>query len=507
MPVPDKPERHPYIEQDNAASLHICRRLEVAIRECEPLAAPHLNLVAVFFHDLIRILTGCDLRIREMNGPYSPHTEAALGPVESFPYIGFSDVANGIDPDSKTYGLIAADVPSKYRLVSAASRLLGPVAGSGGTVAIAKPSALNKRQLLSTLLKKRMPVTYPLPTPLAIPGLDAQLQRLKLCVQEISDDLDWPESTERIGDVIRRHITALALDGKPQRAGYQVLICGSLANGFNRLIAARTMAAGVPVVEISHSAGEGILDEPVFGYGERSFCTSMLGFGPAGGELSTSGEFARSLQEPPEYVESDAPEILASYHGPEVDRLGSIEGETVFYVPTSFSGNTRYGPFRDMPDAMYLQWQESLFREFPNAVWKGYPVAGYGLHSTTQSLVPHGANHVSRIRLQDCLHQADVLIFDYVSTAFCEATATSKPIIFLDIGLRNYSAAAQRAISDRCFYLRVDPGNPGELRERILSLSKKLCVNTFSPQFSLASSSTHFGRIAATFEIVGDLLK
>ena len=220
-----------------------------------------------------------------------------------------------------------------------------------------------------------------------------------------------------------------------------------------------------------------------------------------------NAEFARSLHEPPRYVESDAPDIRASYRGPDVDLFSSIDGEAVFYVPTSFSGDIRYGPFRDIPDRLYLQWQEALFREFPNAVWKGYPEAGYGRHSTAHRLVPSTAQRTSRVFLQECLRQADVLIFDYVSTAFCEAAATSKPIIFLDIGLRNHSSAAQRAISDRCIYLRVDPGNPGQLRDQIGSLSQKSCVNTFSPQFSLATDMSHSERIPAALRAIRDVLR
>ena len=500
-------ERHPYIEQDNAASLHIYRRLKEAVHECEPLAAPHLNVVAIFFPDLMRILTGYDLRVRELSGPYRPQAEAEFRPVKSLPYIGFSDVASGIDPDSKKYGLVAAEVPKKYRLVSAASRALRPVPGASGAIAIAKPSALDLRRLMSAMLKGLMRLTFPSPTPLAIPGLDDQLRCLGLRVEEISDDLGWSDSPAPITDVICRHIRALAVEGEPQRVNYQALVCGSLALGFNRLIAARTMAVGAPVVTISHGAGEGMHDEPIFGYGERSFATAMLGFGPAGMELSKSPAYARSLHQPPEYFESDAPDVLASYLGPEVDPLDSMEGKAVFYVPTSFSGNIRYGPFRDMPDRMYLRWQEALFREFPDATWKGYPEAAYDRYSTVRQLIPGSVKRISRVYLKDCLRQADVLIFDYVSTAFCEAAATSKPIIFLDIGLRNHSRAAQRAISDRCIYLRVDPENPGPLKEQILSLGQKSCVNTFSPQFSLATDGLHSGRIAAALEVVRDLLR
>ena len=494
--------RHPYIELDNAVSLNIYRRLRRAIKECEPQAAPHLNLATVFFHDLMRILTGYALRVDELNGPFRPRTRDEFTPVPRIPYVGFSDIENGLDPNSKTYGLVAPRVGRRRRWASAVSRVTGPVLGSWGTVAIARPSALNTRRLVSSLLRAKMQVTFPSPAPLAVPGLTAQLTRLQRCIQEISEQNAWSGAARSLSEVVERHILALAAEGEPERVSHQVLICGSLANNFNRLLAARSRAAGVPVVAVGHGVTEGTHDEPVFGYGERTFATVMLGFGPGGAELPNIAEYAQSLYDPPEYVESDSPEVREVYSGPEVVPLGSMEGKRVLYVPTSFSGSARYGPFRDMPDRMYLQWQEALLREFPDTVWKGHPK-----EKTVHEFVPSRARSVSRIPFQECLDHADVFIFDYLSTAFCQAAATLKPIIFFDIGLRNHSEAAQRAISERCIYVRADPENPGRLKDRVLSLLQEPRVNAFSQQFSLATTPSLKGRIGVALEILEGLLR
>ena len=490
--------RHPYIQADNAASLEVYRRLRQAVDECEPHAAPYLNVVAVFFHDLVFILTGYDLRLREIDSPYRPQTPAEWRPVKRLPYLDFADAENGIAPEAKIYGIIEPEVRRSRRWGSAISRVVGPLVGARRTVAIAKPSALNPRHLSSAIVQGRMQVTFPSPLPLAIPGLSRQMEHLDRCIEEMADALGWPGSPARVMEVVGRHIRALAVEGDPQPVSYQALICGSLAEPFNRLLAARARAAGVSVVEVSHGGGDGMYDEPLYGYGERSFATAVLGFGPAGGELLGAAEYVESLNEDPSYIESDEPGVKGLYQGPEVSQLGSLDGKRVFYVPTSFAGCTRYGPFHDIPDRMYLQWQEQVFRAFPDAVWKSHPK-----DATAHGLVPRGARRVVEVPFRDCLHEADVFVFDYLSTAFCLAAATSKPIIFLDIGLRNLSRAAEQAVADRCIAVQADPENPGDLKEQILSLRQKQCVNTFSSRFSLATSpSRSGGRVEAALEIV-----
>ena len=494
--------RHPYIEGDNTASLQVYRRLKQAVQECEPHAAPYLNLVSVFFHDLMWILTGYAVRVREVEGPYRPQTPAEWSPLHRLPYLGFLDVEKGVDPDAKTYGLIAPEIRPKRRWASTISRLIGPFVGARRTVAIGKPSALVPRDLVVAALRARMQVTFPSPAPLAIPGLSDQVQHLNRAIEAIFEECCWPASPKPVVEVVNRHIEALAVEGPADPVAYDALICGSLSDPFNRLLAARSRAVGVPVVQVSHSAGDGILDEPAFGYGERSFASAMLGFGPGGADLTATAEYAETLTESPVYFESDAPGIRGLYQGPEVPHLSSIDGKRVFYVPTAFAGNHRYGPFHDIPDRMYLAWQEALFREFPEAVWKGHPKV-----STEHGLIPNGAKSISRAPLQQCLEEADVFIFDHLSTAFCVAAATSKPIIFFDIGMRNSSEGARRAMYDRCIYLETDPTDARDLRERVLTSGNEPAVNTFTDRFSLATSPSTSGRAKATVTIVDDLLQ
>ena len=491
-------QRHPYIEQDNAVSFKIYRDLKQTVQECQPHAAPNLNLAEVFLKDLMIILTGYALRIREVDSPYRPQTAEEWKPQGRLPYIDFSDVENGIDPDSKVYGAVESAERTVLQRVSKVSRMVGPMVGARNTVAIGKPSALDLRELISSLLRSRTKISFPAAIPLAIPNRTEQFKHLEVCVQNVCERLERGNSAPAVFRVVQRHVQSLTIEKDPQPFNFEALVVGSRGVSANRLLAARAGAAGVPVIGVSHGGGDGMYDEPMYGLDEKSFATSVLGFGPAGGQLLDDADFTESLHGVPEYTESDDPQVRSLYGTSEIPALATLDGKKIFYVPTSFLGAGRCGPFRDIPDRMYLQWQETLLREFPEAVWKGYP-NDFSSHKS----VPVGAKTISRLPLQECLGEADVFIFDYLSTAFCLAAATDKPIIYFDIGLRNPSKIGLKGIQDRCIYLQADPEYAANLKELVVSRTQEPRYNTFTSRVSLATTPP----IQSRTQIAVNLLK
>ena len=72
-------------------------------------------------------------------------------------------------------------------------------------------------------------------------------------------------------------------------------------------------------------------------------------------------------------------------------------------------------------------------------------------------------------------NEVDIYVFDYIGTAFNQACATNKPVIYFDIGLRNISRHAMTKIKERTVYfnLKID-GLPSltEIEERIFGMKK-----------------------------------
>jgi hypothetical protein len=473
----------PYVAEDNDASLRVYTGLLEAMRACEASAAPYLNLVAVFFHDLMMIVTGVTLRARELRGPHPPLPTQLAHRFTHFPYADYADLDGGLDPDAKRYEPQYFFVPWKRKLVSAASGISGL---GRPRVALGKPSSLDLNRLVPALLRRRLQLDFPEPAPMAIPGLHGQLDILLSHVEGILDRLGLERMASGFRQVVRRHILARVREGDPTPAHWDILIVGSITDPFNRLLAARSRAAGKPVVELTHGEGDGMLDEPVFGYGERTFATHVVGYGPAGRTLPKSATYATGLYDLPEYVESDSSVVRALYRPDAgVEATPPLDGARAVYVPTSFSGPNRYGPFRDMPDALYLAWQEALFREIPDAVWKGHP------KERNHALIPSTAAHTSRRPLGEYLVDADVFIFDYLSTALVTVMATSKPVVFFDVGLRNLSAEALTLLKERCTYVSVDPTRPDDLRDRTAAAAAAdgERTNRFTPEHALASGA------------------
>jgi hypothetical protein len=83
------------------------------------------------------------------------------------------------------------------------------------------------------------------------------------------------------------------------------------------------------------------------------------------------------------------------------------------------------------------------------------------------------------------INEPDVFVFDYVSTGFTQAAATSKPIIYLDIGLRNLTPPAKKAVVERTLYVSADSSNPADALRLAFEQSSKKCVNRYSDNFSL----------------------
>ena len=99
-----------------------------------------------------------------------------------------------------------------------------------------------------------------------------------------------------------------------------------------------------------------------------------------------------------------------------------------------------------------------------------------------------GVTTYRKERFEEVMGDFDVLVFDYFSSAFSIGAATNKPIVYLDLGLRNFTPAGLDAIKKRCVYVQASPLDVEASVQQALASSRKVCVNDYSPTFSLADS-------------------
>ena len=94
--------------------------------------------------------------------------------------------------------------------------------------------------------------------------------------------------------------------------------------------------------------------------------------------------------------------------------------------------------------------EKKLLEIFDNKLFiKGHPKEKYlYLFETVHD------KYISK-KFLDIIDDVDVFVFDYISTAFCYAAATNKPIIYFNIGIQNIEKEAYEAIKKRALTFDV----------------------------------------------------
>ncbi len=485
------------IAKDNADSLLIYRKLCQTFERCEKHAAPYLNLVALFFHDIMCILTGLALCRNELEGPFSPPKETLPPRLESFPYIGYRDVWDGINVDSKHYKRWA----SRSRVRRSLSRLKWDIISR---VSPLTTSLRANRRLWATvgsarhnlLMQSGFRVDFRVPRSISIPGRFQQLQELRATVSDICQCLDLSRYDSAVTEVLERHILARSREvDLPKTFRYDLVLTGTLLALEYRFMAAMGRHYGVPVVSLCHGEADGIYNEPWIGYGERTFPNFYIGYGEAGNVVPENEHYRKGLYEQPTYVSADSDFVRREFRTQTVESLKSLVGKRLMYVPSQFYGQRRYGPFHFPRGQLYLTWQEALFKEFPGLIWKRHPK-----EFDEYKVSPRGATHVVDGRLEDCLDESDVFVFDVLSGAAWSAAATSKVIIYFNIGLRNLTTICAEAVRQRCIWIDIDPAQPTALRERVETQLSEPKINNIATTFCLRQNGNAMTREQSVVE-------
>lgn len=509
---PEIPEFLFDISQVNQIALEIYYKLMEAFHDCDDFLrklekSRYLNLAAVFFHEILRILCGYYFKLAELayiSEHYPNYRLHCHNPAdESGSGISYQYV---LDPrhtlpvwENKNDGFtVWGKQKIKNFLVWLGEYFRSSPFKPAKTLLLTPQYSLNRHLLGSALNNRSSRYRWRLrvlgDTPCWLPDPEAQweillshLEKLPIKITRwIASPCFLPESLTRfIWGEIFGYLTSRPLD-----LPGDVLLVGTLTKLANRLPAAVAKASGIPVVTIRHGEYAGVKDEPVFGYGENTFADVIIGYGPLGCQLSLAGEFSRPLYaDPVAMIPSSSDKVRHLYTGDPIPTLSELNEPKFMYVPTGFSGNWRYGPYRDLHDIAYWEWQKGLLtcfaQSFPERViWKGHPK-----DAVKVQLNLLGVTSISQPVFEEVMGRADVFVFDHISSAFSLAAATSQPIIYFDIGLRNVNAGALEAIKRRCLYVKAEARLPEKAFRQALELADQRCVNEYTPAFSLAPDS------------------
>ena len=320
---------------------------------------------------------------------------------------------------------------------------------------------------------------------------DLQLQKVSSYLNEIIEGNEILCSLRNLDAIIVSHIDSFIsrkkIKSKRNLAG-DIVICSSGIELDTRFIRDQFKKNNGKVVNVIHGGSSGVLDEPLWGdVGDNYLADYVIGYGNCYRENFEISKFQKNKN----YIYKYRNPLFEKIYNQSKKAQQSNELESNYYFPTTLrGGNFRHGPYQDIPDSIYLAWQDELYKLFGgNLITKMHPKEKFSfLYNNKQCKKVTG-------KFEDIMNDANLLVFDYFSTIFVEACATQKSVVFFDLGIRNINKLSLEKIKKRVIYFDIlNDGFPdyAEIEKRIItdkidndfiksySISKKINITSNS---------------------------
>ena len=285
-------------------------------------------------------------------------------------------------------------------------------------------------------------LAHPPQSELFLPGRATQLTILEELIHDLCRDYDI-SNRDIVSENWKQYAGFHTTDKQERTWGKGVMI-GTRNNLHNRKLALNYLQQGKEVVAITHGeVANSVMDEPPFGYAERTLCTTLIDYG----DFDADGQYNVPIFQPRQRFYRSAP-VARSIHRPSDNICPPIRQSCrALYIPTTYTGNGLYGPFHIYEDSLYKRWQQVLFKSFPGLTLKAHP------KSRSE---PPASLTVERRRLEDCMDDYELIVFDYFATGSMLALVSDKPVIYFDIGLRRLHPKFVRELKSRCEHAKID---------------------------------------------------
>ena len=272
-----------------------------------------------------------------------------------------------------------------------------------------------------------------------------------------------------------------------ERPTVDLLVTGTLGSLPARVTAMNAISHAVPVLTIHHGAQYKLVDEPYYDLYEGMLPTAKMVYGSIDRqrELGTLvREHTLAGDDTILFTRTDS--LVRTLHrGESIPIVGSLQGTRVLYLTTEFETG-RYGPYRDVHPQTYRTWQQALI-DWLTAQSGQHPMVRLHPKRPSARFDPQGFQ-TSDGPLREALDAADVFVIDYPTTSLAHVAATSKPILFFDLGLRRLYPAALDIVKERCAYAATDVLEPSIGLAAMEGQLDRTYVDNFSPTFTVADS-------------------
>ena len=186
-----------------------------------------------------------------------------------------------------------------------------------------------------------------------------------------------------------------------------------------------------------------VLDEPVFGYSDKTLCTTLVDYG----SYQPKNVAFPPIIRPKTIKRRSSPVISKRYRRNHSIHYKELAQSKNLFIPTIYQQNYLYGPKHAYESDKYYQWHVALSKCLPNMTVKMHPKS---------RTIPEFNCNVDFRQLDDCIDEYDVLIFDFFSTAAVLAIFSEKPVIYFDIGLRILDEKFKEHLHNRCSVFEID---------------------------------------------------
>lgn len=275
-----------------------------------------------------------------------------------------------------------------------------------------------------------------------------QIEVLQKTMIGICEKLSIPNQvlfTKNFLNYIRQYISP-----EPIACTADFLIVGSNSYLRYRTNSANYLQNGKRVISFAHGHGCAfLLDDPYIGYGEFSYCNYYFTYGSFKLDY---GSFNRPLTHPPLIIQRTS-KVIDSFYKPSsplriIQRYDDLK---ILYIPTGFSKNVRYGPFRDLDDQVYMEWQKAILAWNENVYIKSYPgQEKYYELDASRFILGNMMNNL------DILETFDLIIIDYFSTIANLVASSTTQVLYLNRGLMNINPSALEVFKERVIWHDID---------------------------------------------------
>lgn len=384
-----------------------------------------INIISIFFHEIVIFLTSWVI----VNNSYQSYNKKANLPFVSTTFI------NEQEPDYSFSKSPILRWNFKFKLLSFISKIL-PFKKQ---ISISNliPGFFLKKIILFITFNYRL--NLPKKSLIFFKNKSEEFNHLEETIKKISSKYNLSINQFKINaflSYVDQFITDEDLTDSDD------LITGSNLNINNRILSANSIKNNKKVISTDHSKlGLSCLDEPLFGYGEFAFLTDYFDnrkFALKNKRINFSSKI-NIHQNSINLIQKN--KIFTSIN-PNLKYL---------YIPTSFSENYLYGPFRNFEDNLYYKWQNTMLNFFNdlNITIKLHPKTKFEFEYAKSIKLNLG-------KLEEELKSYDIIIMDYISSAFSSAMLSKLPVIFFNLNNRIVNKSALENIKKSCIYFEIN---------------------------------------------------